>query len=136
MALLDVIANLQGKAGALSGIRSAPTNPTESVNQFPAAVTFVQSFEAETITAGLLKRIIVIRTLIFDKRTHLPIDVATMTPYGDSFPIAVYADPRLGNTVQTIERPMTGTFGHIEYEGKANYIGWTFDTTVKVEDNT
>lgn len=135
MALTDIIAVLQSHAAGLSGVRAAPANPPESVNQPPMAVTFVAEMESDlgAIGFGTLVQKVTFHTLIFKSRQSLPEDVKSMTPYGDSFPAAVYSDPRLGGTVNTLDQPQTAKFGRIEYAGVEKYIGWTFETRVTLE---
>lgn len=134
-AIAAVVTYLQTTAGALSGMGSAPTDPTSSVNAFPAAITFPADITmGDTLTKGDLIRLVTLHTLIFKSAQSLPQDVALLMPYGDSFPAAVFTDPTLGGTVQTIAAPMTAKFGALTYNGDATYIGWTFITTVKLEN--
>lgn len=136
MALTDVVAVLQAHAASLSGIQSAPADPTESIGQVPAAITFVVEMEVDSGASGpgSVTYLVTFHTMIFKSRSNLPTDVAALTPYGDSFPAAVMADPLLLDangvpTVQTVNQPLKGTFGVVRYAG-SEYIGWTFATNV------
>lgn len=130
MNLEAIIANLQAKAAALSGIVEAPAEPPEQPNQFPFAITYLRNGRLEFITLDMDIFIHTVVTEIHIARQLLPAAIKLAIPYGNTFPLAVRADPRLGGTVSTILE-MRYQFGELNY-GKVKTIGYAFELDFKV----
>lgn len=132
MALATVVAAIQDVAGALAGIKAAPDHPPEAANQFPFSLAYPLR---ETVTggpAGMMKRIVTIGCQIHCARQLLPRAVEQATPYGDTFPAAIWADLKLAGTVNHVNE-IRAEFGYMEYAG-VKTIGWSFEIDAKIEE--
>jgi len=130
MTLASAIAAVQTKAGALSGIKAAPTNPPESANQFPFAVSYPRTGRAEFASAGWANYFHTLFCEIHISRQLLPQAIATALPYAELLPSAIMADPTLGGTVNEV-REVRYTFGRLEWGG-VDTIGFRFEIDVKL----
>ena len=129
MALRDVITNLQSKAAALSGMKEAPTDPPESINQFPFALTYVQNGSWTPESAGFSHALISLVTEIHIARNVLPLDIQKALPFFEPFLRAILNDLSLGSTVDTIGL-IEFSFGGMTYGESGGIpvqtIGWKF----------
>lgn len=129
--LTEIIAAVQDVAAGLDGIVNTPQNPQEAIIQLPYAHTFVKTLSVDSGPAGLAKWIVTVQTDVLCARQQLPDDIKKATPYGDSFPNGIWADPTLAGTVDTVNA-VRGTFGALIY-GSTTYIGFQFEIDFKVE---
>jgi hypothetical protein len=126
---------------AVSGIRQAPTNPTDNPSIYPFAVAYVMDGKLINGAIGTRKHLVNIATELLTARKDLARDMALITPYVDSIPSAFIAQVsdsggRFGGTISAI--------GDISYEllPEVNYanvqmIGYRFTmTNVKILENT
>jgi hypothetical protein len=126
-----MIMNIQSKALAL-GVNGAPTDPPESINQYPFAVTYVSDVAWER-TADWRKGIYKIVTEVHWSRQNLPKAIEQCVGFGDTFADAILSDPRLGDTVDTVVE-LRGKFGWLQWGDQRDiHIGWSFEVTVKIE---
>ena len=133
--IAGAVAALQAKAAALSGIAYAPDNPAETSVQLPFAFSYPESQQYDGGYAGYARTLVTIITELHFSRQDLAIGVSQATPYGDSFPAALVADPTLAAAVQATVFPMTAEFGLLRWGSDAEaHIGWKFHTTVKLEN--
>lgn len=130
MSLAAAIAQVQTYVSALPGIKSAPTDPPESANQFPFSVTYAVrgSFNFESAGWGIGLHQIV--TEVHLARQSLPQAVAQALPYFESFVDVLIANPTLNDTVTTLNL-VEYQFGRLEYGG-VETIGWVFTLSVKL----
>ncbi len=130
--ITDAVAAIQAVVAALPGILEAPANPLESIGELPYGHSFPKKIKVDASgPAGSGKWIVTIGTDILCGRQDLPADVALATPYGDSFPNAIWHDPTLAGTVDTVNE-VRATFGEVTY-AKVVFIGWSFEIDFKIE---
>lgn len=129
-AIETAVAAVQAKAAALSGIRQAPSQPTDSAGAYPFAITWAAagSFEQQSLTSrtGLHT----IATEIHVARKDLARDLALALPYVQTFPDAILDDPTLGAAVDTV---LSVTYiGQPSNWGGVDTWCYHFETRVKI----
>ncbi len=125
MSLADVIANLQSKALAMTGIKAAPDYPPEDMSTFPFAICYPRTGE---VNFGGQKWANNLDTVYMDlhiSRAILPKAVEKAIPYRDTFAKKLMDDPTLGGTAKHITGFIV-TFGELSYAGQTT-IGWRFE---------
>lgn len=137
MAIASIVAAVQAKARALDGVKGAPDNPPESINQFPFAVAYPGSLTADPMSDGWRRGLGTIICDIHCARLLLPTAVAQAVPLGDAFINAILGDLTLGGVVDTV-RQVRAQFAYLTYAGQPNAtIGWHVEIDYKrEEDNT
>jgi hypothetical protein len=133
MSLAGAIADIQTKALTITGIKAAPTNPPESINQLPFSVCYARSLaDTELATAGWTNAIFTIVCELHCSRQVLPKAVAQSTPLAEALLSKIVADPTLSGTVQTVVK-LRGTFGYLAWDGRdAQHLGWRIEVDVKL----
>lgn len=134
--LQKIVDAINEVCGALDGIKGAPDDPPEQMNQFPFLVTYAGDGEwnlgAPTTTWGTHN----INVELHVARKDLPRDVQKAMTYADKIPnaiIASHAYDRIDNTVVTLDR--------IRYEfralgwGDTDTMGFRFIVTVQAEES-
>lgn len=130
MSLSTVIAAIQTKAGGLSGIKEAPTNPPESANVYPFAVSYAKSGTETPQSSGWAIGLHTIICEIHIARQVLPKDIALALPFYELFRSAILSDPTIAGTVATVNA-LRYEFGRLEY-GNKQTIGYRFEIDVKL----
>jgi hypothetical protein len=135
MGISAAIAEVQALIGSLDGIRGAPIEPPESINQFPFAVAYLGG--GTWAHAGNWKRglhDIVIELHI--NRADLPRDIRAALKYSESVPDILMSNPRLNETVDhiltTADNPLSYEFGPMEW-GSVKTLGYRWRLTVKMQ---
>ncbi len=123
--LAGAIANIQDKAGTLSGFRQAPDFAKESVNQLPAAIAFPKTSQSLIYGYQVTKCVEVVTVLLLFAGGSVPKAIEKADQYFDDFLVLLRNDPALGENCSHIIS-VSGTFGVISY-GKQSFIGWTID---------
>lgn len=124
MALRDAIADLQNKASSLPGMKEAPIDPPESVNQFPFAMSYVRGGTAHAESAGFGHAQVQLVTEIHVARTNMATDTQTALPFFEQFMSKLLADQTLGGFVDNIG-DVEFLFGTMAYAGQPT-LGWQF----------
>lgn len=133
MSLQDAIADIQAKVLTLSGIKEAPNYAPEAMNQFPFSVSYATSGTWAIPSGGWKKGLHTIITEIHIARGILPKAIETAMPYCESFPNKIFSDPKLSNTVDTVNE-IRYTFGFLSWAGeKEVHIGWKFEIDLKMQ---
>ena len=90
-----------------------------------AAIAYIQG-----LAEGLHSLVVEIHVA----RKDLPRDVETALPFGELLAAAVFDDPTLGGTVDTVraDEGITYTFGALAWGGQAT-IGWRITVPVKIQ---
>lgn len=130
MALSDAVAAVQVKALALSGVKAAPANPPEAINQFPFSVCYPRTGRLTLQSAGWGIYLHTVICEIHVARLLLPQAVAQAAPYIELFAGALIADPKLNGTVVTVNE-LRYTFGWLEWADD-RHIGVRFELDVKL----
>lgn len=133
MALSDAIVEVQNIVGAISGIKAAPDNPPESINQYPFALSYAYQGTWERMS-DWKKGIHVIVCEVHFSRQNLPKAIALAMPYCESIPNALLGNPTLNGTVDTIFEQITYNFGFLPWGGQNDVnIGFRFEIKVKMQ---
>lgn len=122
MTVASALTAIASVVAGVSGIRSAPANPTEQANADPYAAIYVAG---GNMTAGVIGSKYGLFTVAIDVlkvRKDLPRDLATLNPFLDSVPAALLAEVSSGGDM------FSGnivTFGGVEIEflPDVNYAG-------------
>lgn len=134
MPIASIVAAVQAKAGALAGVKGAPTEPPESINQFPFAIAYPGSLTADPMSDGWRRGLGTVICELHCARVLLPTAVAQAVPLGDAFVNAILSDLTLGGAVDTVNE-LRGVFGFLRYGSAADaHIGWRFEIDYKRED--
>lgn len=131
MTIQGAIADLQTTWLAISGVKSAPTDPPEMANQFPFAVTYENNGKLAQWSAVFGHELATINSELHLTRQNLPSAVSAAMGYRDSFLRAVMADPTLGGNVSTTT-DISWEFARLDY-GDVQTIGYRFSIGVKVD---
>jgi len=124
MALRDAVARLQVHAGSLSGMKESPTDPPESANQYPFAVTYVRGGSWHVESAGFSHALVTFITEIHVNRQNLPTDVARVVGFFEGFMQKLLGDQTLNGNIDTIST-VDFEFGSMVYSG-VETLGWRF----------
>lgn len=130
MSLSTAIAAIQATAGAITGIKAAPTSPPESASVFPFAVSYAKSGTETPQSAGWAIGLHTIVCEIHVARQVLPKDIALALPFYELFRSAILSDPTIAGTVATVN-VIRYEFGRLEY-GNKQTIGYRFEIDVKL----
>ncbi|MCK9600783.1 MAG: hypothetical protein M0R06_17210 [Sphaerochaeta sp.] len=123
---------IQIAAGGVSGIKYAPEQPPETPEDFPFVVTYPETFTGTINTMEDFRMLYNITVELHISRQDLPVDVARLLAYAESFPNVIF---KALKTNAIAASGITGTFGALEWGG-IETIGyrWTVQN-VKVITN-
>lgn len=124
MGLAEAIDGVIDIIAGVSGIKSAPSSPPETLNIFPIAIVVPSAGTWEFGPVGEKKGLHNIVVMVHVARKDLPKDVASSRGFGDTIADALMSDPTLGGTVSTFER-ISYEFGDMEWGGVLT-LGWRF----------
>lgn len=132
--LEDAIDNIQSKALSLDGIKNAPSKPSEALNQFPSAITYA-ALGLIQYESGQWAHFFhtIICEMHFSRVVGIGQAVDQAMPYIETFARKLLLDPRLGDTVDTIN-DVRYTFGELRYgdETAPATIGIRWEIDVKM----
>lgn len=121
---------LQTQASAITGMRSAPANPTDNTPAFPACVSFVQGVAVDVTMTRFDQY--TIETQIHVARVDLARAVASLSAFYELFLNVLYAgNKNLNGNVSTV-KSATGTMLFDTSWGGIETISLVFRTEVKV----
>ena len=126
---------------AVSGIRQAPTNPTDNPSAYPFAVSYVMDGQLVNGAMGTRKHLVNIAIELLTARKDLARDMALISPYIDSISSALLAEvsdsgDRFGSTISAFEGINYELLPEVNYAG-VQMIGYRFTmTNVKILENT
>lgn len=129
LTISGAIAQIQTIALSLAGMAAAPAYPLETFNEFPFAVTF-QGPSTHFGGSAMASQLVTLITEVHVTRTNLPVDIARVASFGDTFPAAVWADPTLAATVTTVNAVRCSGLRQLNY-GDMKTIGFRFEIDVK-----
>ena len=116
------IAEIQDVVGAISGIKAAPDQPPEDMNEFPFAVAYSDSGAFGWLAKNAVEGRHNIKVEIHVQRQNLPYDVAAAMAYCHNVPIAI------------LTAANDGTFTAIKEIGSISYefgpLGWLGTATM------
>jgi hypothetical protein len=132
--LSGAIAGIQDLVLTISGIKAAPDNPPESINQFPFAVTYPGEVTADP-EAGWYDGKFTIVTEIHWTRQNLPTAVAQSIDAWNSFVLKICNDLTLGGNTLGVDE-IRGKFGFLQWaDQKEAHIGWHFEIDVQITEH-
>lgn len=134
MAAIDsVIGELQGRIANLTGIRSAPTEPPETINFFPFVVAYPESGIISRMDYHRKKELHNVAIEVHLARKDLPRDYDNAMSYYDNIVNEIVEDPTFGGYAETFDE-VTYEFGELGY-GNTQTIGWKFIIqNIKIEE--
>ena len=135
---LDAIVSV---VSGISGIRQAPTNPTDNPSIYPFAVCYVMDGQLVNGAMGTRKHLVNIAIELLTARKDLARDMALISPYIDSICAALIAEvsdsgDRFGGTISAFEGVNYELLPDVNY-ANVQMIGYRFTmTNVKILENT
>lgn len=138
MSVTGAVSRLQTLADGLTEIRFTPSVLPDLLPGFPAAVSYIESFEAERVSYGFSRTLYTIVTEIHVARKDLARDYALLDDLGPTFAHAVLDDitPTAGplNGEVSAVLGVAGTLGASSWAGQ-DTLAWTMKTKIKIGDN-
>lgn len=129
--IANVVAALQTKAAAITGVKAAPIRVPESIHQYPFAVTYLRTGDMKTYSYQLAEVLSTFYVEFHVNRVLLAEAIETAHSIAEEFMVALRDDVTLGNTVDTIE-DIGFEFGQLVWANDTN-IGIRFSIRVKME---
>ena len=135
---LDAVVSV---VSAVSGIRQAPTNTTETANVYPFVMCYVINGRLINGAIGTRKHLVNIAVELLTARKDLARDMALVSPYIDSISAAIIAEvsdngTRFAGTISAIEGIDYELLQNFNYAG-VEMIGYRFTmNNVKILENT
>lgn len=135
---LDAVVSV---VSAVSCIRQAPTNPTETANVYPFVMCYVINGRLINGAIGTRKHLVNIAVELLTARKDLARDMALVSPYIDSISAAIIAEvsdngTRFAGTISAIEGIDYELLQNFNYAG-VEMIGYRFTmNNVKILENT
>lgn len=99
MTITTALAAIAGVVAGVSGIKTAPANPRESINEYPFAVTYVMDGVLNVGPIGTKKSLLNIAIDLLTVRRDIEIDMAVLTPFLDTVPAALVGEVSIGGDV-------------------------------------
>lgn len=130
MTVASAINNLQAKALTLTGMKAAPDYPPESINVFPFSAAYEASGSLPNWMSDWADELAIIFVEFHVSNQLLATAVEVAYALRDPFIKKVFADPKLGGTIDTLQT-IEWEFGRLEW-GKIQTIGYRFRIGVKV----
>lgn len=130
MTIAAALTAISATVAGVSGIKSAPDNPQENINEYPFALTYVMDGTLNIGPIGTRKSLLNISIDLLTVRRDISLDMAILTPYLDSIPHALaseisYTGDRFSNTLETFEKITLQFLPFYDYAG-AQMIGYRF----------
>jgi len=130
--LSGAMLQIQAVARAISGVKSAPDQISDSMASFPFVVTFPRRLE-DHAQQSWDKSLWTVYTEIHVARGLVGDSVTTAAGLIEDLRDGLNADPTLNGTVDTIVYPIVATFGELEWGSPATKtIGWRCEITFKI----
>lgn len=132
--IMAVVANI-------SGIKQAPTNPGETMNDYPFAVGYLANGNLGAGAVGTRKSLYNIVIDLLTRRINLPDDLALLDPFIDAIPAALIAKVsgdgnRFESTISTFDEITIHFIPMVKY-AEVECIGYRFVlNNVKILNNT
>lgn len=130
MTISTALTAISAVVAGVSGIKRAPDNPMENINEYPFALTYVMDGFLNIGPIGTKKSLINIAIDLLTPRRDISLDMAILTPYLDSIPTALVSEVSVGGdvfsgTISTYENLRLEFLPFYDYAG-APMIGYRF----------
>lgn len=130
MTIAAALTAISATVAGVSGIKSAPANPQENINEYPFALTYVMDGTINIGPVGTRKSLLNISIDLLTVRRDIRLDMAILTPYLDSIPNALsaeisYSGDVFSGTISTFEKLTLEFLPFYDYAG-AQMIGYRF----------
>jgi hypothetical protein len=123
---------VQDILAAQTGVRAAPDNPPDKVAEAePVSICMAGPGTIDYFDGCVYFRPITLRLWLTVAHKDTARNDAKILPYGDSVPAALWADPTLSSTVDSIETIRIVGYGPWQINGMARY-GWAFEIDVRI----
>ena len=122
MTITTALTAISGTVAGVSGIKRAPDNPMENINEYPFALIYVMDGTLNIGPVGTKKSLLNIAIDLLTPRRDISLDMAILTPYLDSIPLALVSEVSPGGDVFSGN---INTFGsiHLEFLPMYDYAG-------------
>jgi hypothetical protein len=122
----DAITAAIGYVGGLTGVKQAPTEPPETIGDFPFVAGYPGDGEWIETPAGLKTGLHNVIIELHVARKDLPFDYALAIPYVDSIPNVLFSNltDKWDGTISTFDR-ITYRWGEMEW-GSQKTLGLQF----------
>jgi hypothetical protein len=106
MTITSALTAIAAVVAGVSGIKRAPDNPMENINEYPFALIYVMDGAINIGPIGTKKSLINIAIDLLTVRRDISLDMAILTPYLDSLALALVSELSTGgdqftNTIST-----------------------------------
>lgn len=138
MSITGAVSRLQTLADNISAIRFTPSTMPDLLPGFPAAVSYIESFDAERVSYGFSRTLYTIVTEIHVARKDLARDYALLDDLGPTFAQAVLDDIKpTGGPLNGEVSAVLGVNGTLNASSWAaqDTLAWTIKTKVKIGDD-
>lgn len=123
---------VQALIDAVAGVRYAPDNPPDKIaHAEPVSVCMAGPGVVNYFDGCIYYNPITLRVWLTVAHKDTPRNDATMVPYGDSVPAALWASIDLSSTVDSIEAIRIVGYGPWTINGMARF-GWAFEIDVRI----
>lgn len=132
-----VVSRLQAIAATVTGIRNAPSTLPDQIAMFPAAISYLESFDEDAGMVGSDNVIYMAVTELHVARKDLPRDYAVLDGMAALFVTAVRSDSR-SNTAGTLGviasaiGNATGSLGASSWD-KQDTLAWSIRVPFKIQ---
>jgi hypothetical protein len=130
MTIATALTAISAVVAGVSGIKRAPDNPMENINEYPFALTYVMDGTLNIGPVGTKKSLLNIAIDLLTPRRDISLDMAILTPYLDSIPTALvseisYSGDIFSGTINTFGSLRLEFLPFYDYAG-AQMIGYRF----------
>ena len=136
MTVAAVLTRLSVIEDAISGVVRAHDETPESLSEFPCFINYPRRGTVTPAPGGVALAIKGLHTVVCElhiTRQVLPTAEGVARPFIDLFCKAIFADPKLGNTVDTVNE-MRYEYGRLEF-GKEQHLGVRFEVDFKLQES-
>jgi hypothetical protein len=130
MTIASALTAIAATVAGVSGVKRAPDNPAENINEYPFALIYVMDGNINIGPVGTKKSLLSISIDLLTVRRDISLDMAILTPYLDSIPLALVGEVSIGGDLFS---GTINTFGNLKLEflpfypyAGAEMIGYRF----------
>lgn len=136
MTVAAVLTQLATVEATITGIKRAHDETPESLSEFPCFINYPRRGTVTPAPGGVALAIKGLHTVVCElhiTRQDLPTAESVARPFIDRFVKAVWADPKLGNTVDTVNE-IRYEYGRLEF-GREQHLGIRFEVDFKLQES-
>jgi len=136
MTVAAVLTQLSVVEADITGVVRAYDETPESLSEFPCFVNYPRRGTVTPAPGSVSRAIKGIHTVVCElhiTRQNLPTAEGTARPFIDRFCKKVFADPKLGNTVDTVNE-IRYEYGRLDFGGE-QHLGVRFEVDFKLQES-